>query len=304
VRTGWILDRVGDRDLDTLRRAWRSTRTERERQLASAELAHAAMRLLRGTSGSQVRASFRQGSGRRIDVDLVRQPATGEVVRFGLLPPMVAHLESTRYLQDWGCVGVVRFNVWMTPIVPAFERALDSLASCDGLILDLRGNPGGVAAMIMGMAGAFLDQPQVLGVLRARGNELRYTANPRRVATTGRAVRPIEHPLAILIDPLSASTSEIFAASLQHLGRARIFGETSAGQALPAALHRLPNDDVLLHAIGDFLLPDGRRLEGRGVRPDELVPLTRDDLLAERDAPLLAALAWIRTTRGRHPTGS
>ncbi len=57
---------------------------------------------------------------------------------------------------------------------------------------------------------------------------------------------------------------------------------------------RLPTGDVLLHVIADFVAPDGRRVEGRGVIPDEPVPLRREDLLAGRDAPLEAALRWIR----------
>ena len=69
------------------------------------------------------------------------------------------------------------------------------------------------------------------------------------------------------------------------------------GQALPALFDRLPNGDVLIHAYGDFVTADGTRLEGRGVIPDELVPLLREDLLAGRDAPLEAALAWIDQNR-------
>jgi carboxyl-terminal processing protease len=65
------------------------------------------------------------------------------------------------------------------------------------------------------------------------------------------------------------------------------------GQALPALFDRLPNGDVLIHAFGDFVTADGTRLEGRGVVPDEAVPLRRADLLAGRDRALEAALAWI-----------
>ena len=84
---------------------------------------------------------------------------------------------------------------------------------------------------------------------------------------------------------------------MQALGRARVFGETSAGQALPATTTRLPTGDVLMHATADLVAPDGRRVEGWGVVPDEQVPLRRDDLLAGRDAPLDAAVRWIA---GKH----
>ena len=79
---------------------------------------------------------------------------------------------------------------------------------------------------------------------------------------------------------------------MQSLGRVRVFGQRSMGQALPALFTRLPNGDVLIHAYGDFVTADGTRLEGRGVVPDEPIALDRKDLLAGRDRTLEAALAW------------
>jgi len=80
---------------------------------------------------------------------------------------------------------------------------------------------------------------------------------------------------------------------MQAIGRARVFGEHTPGLALPALLLRLPTGDILMHVMADFTDPTGRRVEGRGVVPDTVVPLTRRDLLAGRDAQLEAALAWI-----------
>ena len=91
----------------------------------------------------------------------------------------------------------------------------------------------------------------------------------------------------------ASSASECFTGGLQSLGRARVFGETSMGQALPALFDTLPNGDVFIHAWGDFVTGTGVRIEGRGVVPDEPVTLTRQALLAGRDAPMDAALAWI-----------
>jgi carboxyl-terminal processing protease len=76
-------------------------------------------------------------------------------------------------------------------------------------------------------------------------------------------------------------------------GRARLFGERSAGQALPAVIYKLPTGDVLMHAVGDLRLADGTRIEGEGVRPDVELPLRQEDLLSGRDAALEAALRWI-----------
>ena len=104
-------------------------------------------------------------------------------------------------------------------------------------------------------------------------------------------------PVAILIDSMSGSASECFTGGMQSIGRARVFGQTSMGQALPALFDRLPNGDVLIHAYGDFVTADGTRLEGRGVIPDEIVPLRREDLLAGRDRTIDAALAWVDQSR-------
>jgi carboxyl-terminal processing protease len=84
---------------------------------------------------------------------------------------------------------------------------------------------------------------------------------------------------------------------MQSIGRARVFGQTSMGQALPALFDKLPNGDVLIHAYGDFVTANGTRLEARGVIPDEAVPIRREDLLAGRDAALAAALRWIDRAR-------
>jgi carboxyl-terminal processing protease len=148
--------------------------------------------------------------------------------------------------------------------------------------------------MVTGVAGHVLDSAYMIGTLRQRTQTLTFKANPRRVSSDSIpvAVRPYAGPVAILMDPLSGSTSEFFAAGLQGLGRARIIGEVSAGRALPALMVRLPNDDVLMHVIADLTDSRGRRVEGVGVIPDHVVPLNAKSLEAGRDDALEAALRW------------
>jgi carboxyl-terminal processing protease len=95
---------------------------------------------------------------------------------------------------------------------------------------------------------------------------------------------------------LSASASEIFAGGMQAIGRARVFGSTSLGGVLPARWDRLPNGDLLYHAIADFVAADGTVLEGRGVLPDVPITVTRNDFLRGRDPVLEAALRWIEAS--------
>jgi carboxyl-terminal processing protease len=181
----------------------------------------------------------------------------------------------------------------MASVDAQFQQAMDEFRRADGIIIDLRGNPGGLAAMLMGISGHFVTERVSLGVMKTREGELRFVANPRLVNAAGERVQAFGGPLAILVDSMSGSASECFAGGMQSIGRARIFGQTSMGQALPALFDRLPNGDLLIHAYGDFVTANGTRLEGRGVIPDESVPLERADLLAGRDRTVEAALAWI-----------
>jgi carboxyl-terminal processing protease len=196
---------------------------------------------------------------------------------------------------------VIGFNVWMAAVDAPFQKAVDRFRSADGIVLDLRGNPGGLAAMIMGISGHFVSERRPLGIMKTRSNELRFVVNPREVDAAGRPVPVYSGPVAILVDSMSGSASECFAGGMQSIGRVRVFGQTSMGQALPALFDKLPNGDVLIHAYGDFVTADGTRLEGRGVIPDERLPVAREDLLAGRDRALEAALTWIDTAAGRKP---
>jgi len=288
VAPGWTVEQVDDVALPTLGVA----DTLPARRLA---VLVGAMNALRGAPGSPVRIVGHDAAGVRRDVSFTREAIHGPTARFGNLPPLPASVELTRRtLADGRCIGVIRFEYWMPPVMPALDKSVDAVRGCAGVVLDLRGNLGGVAGMMMGAAGHFLNEPRTLGTMRTRGDEMRFVANPRRATDAGVPVEPFGGPVAIVVDGLSASTTEMFAAGLQSLGRARVFGERTAGQALPAMATKLPSGDVLMHVVADFVAADGSAIEGSGVVPDELVALTRADVVAGRDAPLEAAVRWIK----------
>jgi carboxyl-terminal processing protease len=162
---------------------------------------------------------------------------------------------------------------------------------CDGLIIDLRGNPGGIGGMAMGLAGFLVDKSgQKLGTMYMRDTTLNFAVIPRAEVFKG--------PVAVLVDGSSASTSEIFAGGLKDLGRARIFGTPSAAAALPSIIEKLPNGDGFQYAMANYISDGGKALEGNGVIPDQEVSLTRKALLEGHDPVVDAALEWIKKQRG------
>lgn len=301
VHPGWIVERIDQAPLTALLAGIADGTPPRIAQLEAWRLA---VTRLRGESGSKVQVGFLDGSGSAVTKTIERHPEQGTPVTVGNLPTMYVRVTASLDSTPGGRkAGVIAFNVWMAAVDEQFSKAIDRFRSADGIVLDLRGNPGGLAAMIMGLAGHFLNDRAVLGVMRTKGSasELRFAANPRLVNTAGERVEPYAGPLAIIVDGLTGSASECFTGGLQSLGRARVFGETSMGQALPALFDTLPNGDVFIHAWGDFVTGIGVRIEGRGVVPDEHVALTRAALLAGRDEPLEAALAWIDRARSGKP---
>jgi carboxyl-terminal processing protease len=248
--------------------------------------------LLSGPPAEIVTVMVADGRGHARRVQVMREASADVVTKFGNLPPMAAHLGWERRLVSGRTIGVIRFNVWMPVLSPRFNRAMDSLRGSDAIVVDVRGNFGGLGTMSTGVAGHFIDSALTLGVMIQRGSTQKLIVNPQRTDGRNRRVLPFAGPVAIVVDELSISTSEIFAAGMQALGRARVFGAQTAGQALPSVAERLPDGDILYHAIANLLSPTGTPVEGGGVHPDVAIPLSRGSLLAGHDAALEAALAW------------
>jgi carboxyl-terminal processing protease len=290
VRTGWIVSRV-----DSMSSAHMLKRAEqsRARYALPTIAAVVAQNELRGEAGSNVRIEFLDGRDRPVTIDITRRQDPGEPVKMGNLPAFYTRFDSQTLTAANAQVGLLWFNVWMTPVMARLDSAVDRFRQSAGLVIDLRGNPGGAGAMSMGVAGHLIDTTATFGTMKTRSGTMYFRSNPRRASTAGERVTPFSGPVAVLLDELSGSTSEVFAGGLQSLGRVRVFGAKSMGAVLPARADRLPNGDVLYHAIADFKTADGTLLEGRGVIPDEQVATTRADLLAGRDPVLEAALHWI-----------
>ncbi|HSP66991.1 MAG TPA: S41 family peptidase [Bryobacteraceae bacterium] len=280
IRPGWQILRAGGRELKGIIDQARSNPAIHELQLTRAVAAR-----LSGPIGGTVNAAFVDGPGKTIDLSLSLTPPRGVLSSFGNLPAQHVWFES-RKLES---TAYVRFNLFLDlpRVMAGFQQAVENCQPCNGLIIDLRGNPGGIGGMAMGMAGFLVDRPnQRLGTMYMRDTTLNFVVNRR--------AEVLAAPVAFLVDALSASTSEIFAGGLKDLGRARVFGTRTAAAALPSAFERLPNGDGFQYALANYISQGGQPLEGLGVTPDVEVPLTRAALLAGHDSVIDAALSWIR----------
>jgi carboxyl-terminal processing protease len=281
IKPGAVIADIDGAKVDSMLHVFDQTKTPESHALAARSI----RRRLAGPENTAVAVDLIDRNGKAQHVELPRATPSGELVSFANLPPMRLVFESRAL--DSGA-GYIRLNAFLDPakVMPEFEAALKRFDSASGVILDLRGNPGGIGVMAMGIAGFFIDQDGLkLGEMKMRETTIRFAVFPRPHTFRGK--------LAILVDEASASTSEILAQGLRDLGRARIFGARTAGAALPSDIIRLPNGDGFQYAQASYVSEKGRVLEGNGVMPDEEVHQTEADLESGRDPVLNAATRWI-----------
>jgi carboxyl-terminal processing protease len=187
-------------------------------------------------------------------------------------------------------VGYVRFNIWLLPLLTKIEAAIKDMRKkgMQALIIDLRGNPGGVGMMVVPVARMLLSESGSLGTMQLRegSQEFKVIAGED----------PFAGKLAILVDEGSVSTSEIFAHAMQEIGRAKIFGASpTPGAALPSLIEELPGGALLQYVVADYRSPAGTTVEGKGVSPDVAVPEAAADFASGRDPVLDAAHKALQT---------
>jgi carboxyl-terminal processing protease len=159
--------------------------------------------------------------------------------------------------------GYLRIRRFSLDVPSRVHTALRSLLS-EGLatlVIDLRDNPGGELTASIELAGDFLPPGSVIArAIDADGDETVYRS---------RRDDPYGMPLWILVNRGTASAAELFAGSMQWHGRAVVAGETTFGKATALSLRPEPTTgDPVLAPVASLVLPDGRSLQGRGVRPD------------------------------------
>lgn len=248
-----------------------------------------------GEPGTHARVAYLDARNRLRRVSVRRERLRGEMSPpLQSFPAQFVEFESRRLR---GGVGYIRFSLFAPPVMEKFCTALRTMSDAPGVVIDLRGNRGGLLGMMYGMGGLLVRYGgHSFGQMLTRDGRMEFRVVPQRNPYTGQVV--------VLIDAGSMSASEIFASGLEESGRAILIGERSAGSTLPSAVVELPTGAVLQYAFADFRTHHGNRLEGRGVKPTVEVRLDRRSLLAGRDAQLEAAVDAVGPTVSAAPVAT
>jgi len=283
LRPGFVIKKVGHRSLD-------SVIAEIEKHPLWGSIIRPELPVfliagfINGEQTSPVRLGFLDARNRLRTITIRRERLKGEMSpAIGNLPSMYTEFESKR-LQ--GGVGYIRFNAFVPSLMEKLCRALRTMKDAPGIILDLRGNQGGLLGMVGGLTGLLETNPASIGTMQTRTGRVPLFVFPQTAPYSG--------PLVILLDGSTQSAGEMFASGLQEAGRAILVGEKSAGNTLPSAIKKLPTGAIFQYGFANYETSAGKRLEGSGITPDLTVTLSRKNLLRGGDPQLSAAIRRLR----------
>lgn len=285
LKTGFIIEKIGGKSVGELLAPLDKSLAERneDERLSRLYREKTLVNFTNGLPESIVRIEASDEKNQTRVFEIKRYPAKSEMSEaLGNFPPQEVVFESRRLDNN---IGYIRFNMWTIPQAAKIRQAIKEFAGAPGIVFDLRGNPGGVGGIALGAAGLLTGEQTTLGSMNSRAGEQKFIVYPQNNAFLGKIV--------IIIDHGSASTSEIFAAGMQEIGRAKVIGERSAGAVLPSVFEILPTGAIFQYAVSDYKSPKNILIEKRGVIPDVEVGTTRRMLLEGRDAPVEKAVEII-----------
>jgi carboxyl-terminal processing protease len=202
--------------------------------------------LIRGAAGAQVSLRVRRQGDNEITATMVRRRIMQRVVSSRILPSGMGYLRLTQFTEN---------------SAELVARALQSLIEqgAKGIVLDMRGNPGGLLDASVSIASHFMDRGPVV-TLESRRGAVTHSVVPRTPRYAG--------PLVVLVDRGSASASEVVAGALQDAG-VKVIGTRTYGKGTVQAIYTFPADQSGLRVtIARYLTPAGRDVDGRGLTPD------------------------------------
>jgi carboxyl-terminal processing protease len=224
---------------------------------------------MRGPAGTAIRLTvFRPGRDEPFDVTVTRGVIELEPVTHELMDGNIGHIMVNEFSRD---VGADVLASW---------EALQQEASgrLNGLVLDMRSNPGGSLDEAVALSDLFLEDGRIVSQRgRIRGENIVYNAE-----TVFRGDIAEGIPIVVLIDAGSASASEIVAGALQDHRRAVVMGDRSFGKGSVQSLLPLGSDAALKLTTARYYTPSGHSVQEGGIKPDIAVPQLSDPDLAQR----------------------
>ncbi|WP_370190357.1 S41 family peptidase [Qipengyuania sp.] len=224
---------------------------------------------MRGREGTAIRLTiFRPGRDEPFDVTVTRGVIELEPVTWELEDGNIGHIMINEFSRD---VGSDVFSAWEDLKSKAAGRL-------NGLVLDLRSNPGGSLDEAVALSDLFLTEGRIVSQRgRARGENIAYNAETMFRGDIAEGL-----PIVVLIDAGSASASEIVAGALQDHRRAVVMGERSFGKGSVQSLLPLGRDAALKLTTARYYTPSGHSVQEGGIKPDIAVPQLSDPDLAKR----------------------
>jgi carboxyl-terminal processing protease len=217
-----------------------------------------ASNLIRGKGGTPVTLKIER-NGKLINFPLVRAKIELQAVRYSL-----SQEGSTR-------MGYMRMSEFSSHAADQMRQAIKVLQkdNVNGFVLDLRGNPGGLLQSSVEIARMWMNEGAIVKTVDRKGSSEELVANRTAIS---------DLPLVVLVDKNSASSSEILTGALKDNKRATIIGTQTFGKALVQSVHPLSDGSGLAVTIAHYYTPNGTDISHKGIEPDILLPLTREQL--------------------------
>ena len=196
-------------------------------------------------------------------------------------------VKTVSYEMKENQIGYIRVSEFDTVTYDQFKEALDDLENqgMQGLVVDLRNNPGGSLDTVTNMLRLLLPEGTIVSTKDKNGKTDEITCD---------GTHEFKKPMAVLVNQYSASASEIFSGAVQDYGTAKIVGVTTYGKGVVQQLMNLGDGTCLKVTIAEYYTPNGRSINGKGVEPDVEVEYQYDEENPKADNQLDQALSTVQ----------
>ena len=181
--------------------------------------------------------------------------------------------------KNIGYIQILSFISNSTP--NEFLEALENTDSTEGLIIDIRGNTGGLLPNAVFVTNLFIPKGKIVSIVGRNNYHYDIMAQDNNVN--------IEKPVIILVDGASASASEIFSGAMKDYHRAKLIGTKTYGKGMVQKIISMPNETGINLTIAKYLTPKGKDINKQGINPDVILPLKREDIIERKDTQLETA---------------